>query len=124
MAPTKQTPKSEKEQALTDLIDEQEDDDFQDEQGNEKTDTINPKEPDKNSKKPKFDIDPSLIHFKNERNKTLSFIWPDGRLCSFTNGIFATNDPAVIKRLQCTQDFKFGMIKEFIPDKDSKPTSK
>ena len=58
-----------------------------------------------------------LIHFKNSRNATLSFIWPDWKLCSFTNGIFATNDPATIKKLELTQDFKFGFIKEFDPEK-------
>lgn len=120
MTPTKQTPKaSEKEEALTDLIDEQEDDDFQDEQENEKTDTVNhdPKAPDKIPKKPKIDIDPSLIHFKNNRNSSLSFIWPAGRLCTFTNGIFSTNDPETIKKMEQTQDFKFGFIKEFVPEK-------
>lgn len=60
--------------------------------------------------------DDSLTHFKNTRNATLSFIGPDGKLCSFTNGIFATNDPATIKKLEQTQDFKFGFITEFIPE--------
>lgn len=70
------------------------------------------------TKKQKIDTE-WLIHFKNSRNATLSFIWPDGKLCSFTNGIFATNDPATIKKLELTQDFKFGFIKEFDPEKQN-----
>ena len=70
------------------------------------------------TKKQKIDTE-WLIHFKNSRNATLSFIWPDGKLCSFTNGIFATDDPATIKKLELTQDFKFGFIKEFNPEKQN-----
>ena len=80
MTPTKQAPKApEKEKVLTDSIDNQEDDDFYDEQENEdNTEDLAPKQDpkisDKTQKKPKTDIDLSLIHFKNERNATLSFI--------------------------------------------------
>lgn len=77
--------------------------------------TPTPKASDKQAPKKAKQSD-DYLHFKNGNNETLSFVWPDGRLCSFTIGIFSTNDPEVIKRMEQTQDFKSGFIKEYIPE--------
>jgi hypothetical protein len=56
-------------------------------------------------------------YFKNTNITSLSFVSKDGRMHTFIDGVFRTDDPVVIEWLKGTQDYQYGFIKEFDPSR-------
>lgn len=56
-------------------------------------------------------------YFKNTNITSLSFVSKDGRMHTFIDGVFRTDDSVVIEWLKGTQDYQYGFIKEFDPSR-------
>ena len=95
---------------------DQPDEDGSDETTDE-TDTETPNPP---STPPEEEAEPEpendAVHFKNRNITTLSFVMENGKMYSFTNGVFSTRDQQVIERLKLTEDFKNWFITEYDPE--------